>query len=698
MEGPHSWLEIGLPAAQGQGGISTIADRAFCFSGRSGNLVEAGPQGFFYEDTRFLSEFVLSVNGNEPEVVDAGLVDSDEATFQLRSRADEQGEHEEPRLLVERHRYQGPTLHEDITVRNLTSGSTSVVVEVALGSDFAHLLDVRTTGPALERHVDAKRADGAIEFTYAAEGFERSTRISTSEVAQLEDNHLRFLVTLDPGAHWKTCLDIVPVLDGRALRVERTCTRGDHSHEVLDVPTTMANPPRLRSSADALEHLWVQSLADLASLEFRMDGYRAFAAGIPWFVALFGRDSIITAIESMLVGSDAALGTAELLAVLQGRQDNPAISEEPGKIIHEVRFGERGLPRSGGERYYGSVDATPLYCMLLGRLWDWGADSDRLRALLPSMRAALGWIEHRLEIGDGLLTYEGDERLVNHAWKDSADSMVDGSGELLARPIAPLEAQGYAVAALRAGAALEADLGISSRRGSHLALAEELQTRIEDRFWIDQLGTFAMAIGGDGRVGDAVSSNPGHLLWAGAVRPERAAAVAASLVSKELWSGWGVRTMSTKNRAYSPISYHLGSVWPHDTMLAIAGLFRYGHVEHAQQLAGGLLAASSRFSYQLPELFSGFARSEVPYPVGYPTSSVPQAWAAAVPVYLTQHMVGIQPDLGRSEKLTVSPKLPPDVEVALSELRIGQGRLSLRAHGASVQILEVPPDVEVVVR
>ncbi len=483
------------------------------------------------------------------------------------------------------------------------------------------------------------------------------------------------------------------------MGVGRTCSTDHNEHGLMTATTPLADPPRLRSSADALEHLWTQSVADLAALEFSLDGRRAYAAGIPWFVALFGRDSIITAIQTMMLGHGASLETAELLAAYQGPETNPATSEEPGKILHEARFGEHSLEVAGGSRYYGTVDATPLFCILLGELRNWGRDRERLEKLLPALRAAVGWIEHRLEVGDGLLTYEGDAtRLANQGWKDSSESMVDGAGQLLDPPIAVVEVQGYAVAALRAAGRLEAELGVASREVAHLAMADELQQRIDDRFWLDDLGTFAMAIGGDERVADTLSSNPGHLLWAEAVSAERASTLAGTLLGEELWTGWGIRTLSSQNPAFNPISYHRGSVWPHDTMFSIAGLLNYGHTGEAFTLIGGLLAAASHFSYQFPELFSGFGRDDVSYPVSYPTSSAPQAWAAAVPIYLAQVLLGLRPRISDPGVVVVSPRLPEGLELTVEAVPVGDGRLSVRAERGVVQLLEVPKGLDIVVR
>ncbi len=692
---PDSWSQIGrVPVLPGE--VVTIAGRSFCLSGRSGNITELGPQGFFHDDTRFLSQLRLTVNGIDPAVVDAVTVNPGEAIFYSLSRSVEQPEGSEPGLVVRRHRYQGPALHEDVILVNRSGQPTAVAVAVEVQTDFADLLDVRLKGPAPERRVHSAEIDGVLHLSYAADDFARATEISTSEPAHFKGTRLTWRVSLEPGSRWKVCLDVVPVLNGVRVPVVHSCTT--EGVEQPAVPAFVRQAPRLRSSADDLEHLWTQALADLAALEYRIEDRCVFAAGIPWFVALFGRDSIITAIEAMLLGREAGLDTAEVLAALQGAADEPAISEEPGKILHEVRFGERSRPAREGSRYYGTVDATPLFCTLLGELHRWGADPARLTALLPALRAAVAWMERRLERGDGLITYEGDPtRLQNHGWKDSKSSMVDGAGIPLQAPIGLVEVQGYAVAALRAAARLEASLGEGTREQPCLALADELQARIEERFWSEELGTFAMALGREGQVAAVTSSNPGHLLWAGAVAPGRAAAVARSLLSEELWSGWGVRTLSDRNPAYHPISYHRGSVWPHDTMLCLAGLRRYGLIDEALTLAGGLLAAASHFGYQYPEVFSGVGRVEAPAPVRYPTSSAPQAWAAAVPIYLAQELLGIEADLPAG-RVVVAPRLPEDVEVRLEGVAVAGGELSLRATGRRAEVLRSPPDVDVVVR
>jgi glycogen debranching enzyme len=693
-----AWSEIGRVPPRAGREIYTISGRAFCVSGRSGNIAPLGPQGFFNDDTRFLSGFRLLIDGVDPQVVDATSVEPDEAVFFLRTRAAEQDPYDEPGLIIRRHRYQGPSLHEDIIIKNRTGRAAAVIVELEIAVDFADLLDVHLAGPVAKRRVRAHTADGELLFTYSRDGFERETSVFTSEPATIAGERMTLNCVIESGAEWRSCIDIVPIVDGIRLPIERSCRDERRAVPAGGVPRQLGHVPRLRSSADALEHLWEHSLADLAALEIRMGGVRAFAAGIPWYVALFGRDSILTSIEATLLDPDAAFGTALLLAELQGTRTDPSMSEEPGKILHEVRFGERSYPRDTMSRYYGSVDTTPLWCMQLEKMYRWGVDAIRIERLLPNLRAAVEWINRQLEIGEGLLVYEGDAtRLNNQGWKDSHDSMVDAAGTLLERPIAVVEAQGYVVAALRSAARLEHDLGDRSRSGRLRADADALQERIEDMFWRPELGTFDMALGKGGRPANTVSSNAGHLLWAEAVSAEKAAAVAESLCGDDLWSGWGIRTLAESHTSFHPLSYHRGSVWPHDTMLSIAGLISYGFVDEALEIAGGLLAAAAHFSYELPELFSGLSRGEVSQPVAYPTSSSPQAWAAAVPIYLTEQLLGLRPDLPAG-RVVVDPHLPDGVELRLDDLRLGSGALSIRAEGRSVQFFEVPAGLDVVVR
>jgi glycogen debranching enzyme len=693
-----AWSQIGRVPANAGRLIYTIAGRAFCVSGRSGNIAPIGLQGFFNDDTRFLSGFRLRVNGVDPQVVDAMSLDADEAVFFLRTRAPEQAPHDEPGLIIIRHRYQGPTVHEDVIIDNRTGESTAATIELKVGVDFADLFDIHLAGQVTERPIRAHAADGELMFTYRREGFERKTAVSTSEPAQIEGEKLILDCSIAPGEQWRTCVDVVPIVNGARLPIERTCRGGRRRVPAGEKPRQMTQIPKLSSSADALEHLWEHSLADLAALEIRMNGTRAFAAGIPWYVALFGRDSILTSIEATLLDPDAAFGTALLLAEMQGTKDDPSMSEEPGKILHEVRFGERSYPHDRMSRYYGSVDTTPLWCMQLEKMHRWGVEPTRVKELMPNLRAAVGWVRRQLDVGGGLVLYAGDAtRLNNQGWKDSTDSMVDAAGALLEPPIAVVEAQGYAVAALRSAARLENDIGESSRCRSLLAEADELQQRIEDRFWRPELGTFDMALGRDGRPANTVSSNAGHLLWAEAASSEKAAAVAESLCGEDLWSGWGIRTLASNHPAYHPLSYHRGSVWPHDTMMAIAGLIAYRFFEEALEVAGGLLAAAAHFFYELPELFSGISRQELPQPVAYPTSSSPQAWAAAVPIYLTEQLLGLRPDLPAG-RVVVDPHLPEGVRLSLDDLRLGSGTLSIRAEGPSIQVFDVPSGIDVVVR
>ena len=444
-----------------------------------------------------------------------------------------------------------------------------------------------------------------------------------------------------------------------------------------------------------LETLWLRSLRDLRTLEHELLGHRVVAAGIPWFVTLFGRDSLITGLESLMTDPERALGTATVLAALQGKVVDPRLGEEPGKILHEVRHSDPTAGAAGAKCYYETVDATPLFCILVHELYRRGVAQDRVAALYDSVKGAADWIVRRCE-RDGLLFYErGETRLAHHGWKDSSAPVVDVRGQPLQGSIAVVEAQGYAVAALRAAASLDGAFGGGRMAESLRERADELQRVVDAQFWSEDLGTMVMALDADGRRADVPSSNPGHLLWAGAVSKDRAEPVVRSLLSDELWTGWGIRTLGRSNPAYNPMAYHRGAVWPHDTAMAAAGMFRYGFEEEALRVLAALLAAAPQFGYQLPELFCGFDREEIPRPVRYPTSSAPQAWAAGVPIMLVQQLLGLEPELHLG-RIRVAPRLPEDHYLEVTGLPVPGGAVSLRVSGRSVVDVDGPGDIEVI--
>jgi glycogen debranching enzyme len=506
---------------------------------------------------------------------------------------------------------------------------------------------------------------------------------------------------------------------------------------------TAASPPAEAAKAELASDLevettatrWSQSvrsaLADLSALRVHDAdrGLRYVGAGAPWYMALFGRDALLTAWEALIAGPELGLDVLETLARFQGVGHDPVSGEQPGRILHELRTGARGvfgLP--SGRPYYASVDASPLFVMLLGELWRWGADPDRVRGLLPAARAALAWcVEHGDVDGDGYVESVPDQHgLANLGWKDSPDSMMHADGSPAAQPVVLAEVQGYLYAAFEALAALEDAIGdaaedaigdaaedaigdaaeeaigdaaedaIGDAAGAAglRAAAQRLRAAFLRDFWLPERGLVAMALDGAKRPLAVASTNPGHCLWAGLLDGEVGDALARRLTRPDLRTAWGLRTLASSERAYDPLSYHRGSVWPHDSALCAAGLARAGQRAAAAGLLEGLLGAAESFGWRLPELFAGLGEEQVPFPVPYPGGCSPQAWSAAVPLLALRIALGLEPDVPAG-RVRLAPVLADDVELRVRGIRLGDGRLDLRARGGQVDVLGCPAGLRV---
>ncbi|WP_236827901.1 MULTISPECIES: amylo-alpha-1,6-glucosidase [unclassified Blastococcus] len=423
------------------------------------------------------------------------------------------------------------------------------------------------------------------------------------------------------------------------------------------------------------------------------------AAGAPWFMTLFGRDSLLSSYMALPLETSLAQGTLETLAQWQGRRVDPHTEEEPGRILHELRLGPDRDTALGGSRYYGTVDATPLFVLLLAEAWRWGIPEQVVRELLPAADAALEWMDRYGDRdGDGFLEYRRatDRGLVNQGWKDSFDGINDAAGHLGVAPIALCEAQGYAYAARLARAELAEAFGDQDTAQRLRARAAVLRTAFAEKFWLPDQGWFAVALDRDKRPLDALTSNVGHCLWSGIVTDEHAAALIERLADSRMDTGYGLRTLAADMGAYNPMSYHNGSVWPHDTAIAVAGLIRYAHlpgaVELAHRLANGLLDAAAAFGGRLPELFCGFARHRFGQPVPYPTSCSPQAWASAAPLLLVRALLGVELDVP-SRTLTLQPRLPASWgHVVLNGLAVGCTQVRIDAAQDSATVEGLPDE------
>jgi glycogen debranching enzyme len=454
--------------------------------------------------------------------------------------------------------------------------------------------------------------------------------------------------------------------------------------------------PQLRASWESLEHSFEHSVSDLAALRMRGGNggiARLPAAGMPWFMTVFGRDTLITSLQTLLFGPELARGALEVLAELQATEDDPSIDAEPGKIVHEVRNGKAA--KAWFKRYYGTVDATPLYLILLSEVWRWTDDSMLVTRLREPALRALEWIDRYGDRdGDGFVEYEkrGERGLDNQSWKDSGDSQRFADGRTAATPIAPCEVQGYVYDAKRRAAELAREVWRDRPLAERLDKeADRLKKRFDEAFWVDRRGGYyALALDAEKRPVDSMCSNMGHLLWSGIVPSTRVDAIVDALMGDSLWSGWGVRTMSTEDRAYNPLSYHNGTVWPHDNSLIASGLMRYARWPEAHRIVQRMLEAAGHFDFELPEVFAGLPRTQTPFPIAYPTAARPQAWAAGTPVLLLQVLLGLQPDRRRQTLETLAPlELPSWAgSLRLTGVRVFDRSWDVHVEGGSVRVAE----------
>ena len=495
----------------------------------------------------------------------------------------------------------------------------------------------------------------------ADDGFGGQTEVCVSQPGEVYGGRVRWRIRLEPRERWEVTIDVYAT-DGGGTEPARPARRfGDEVARIRDsLSAWHLRVPQLHTSWDPMEHAFGQSVADLAALRMRgADGEGNLpAAGMPWFMAVFGRDTIITCLQTLLFGPELARNALVSLAGLQATEDDPTIDAEPGKIVHEVRQGKAAS--TWFPAYYGTADATPLYLVLLSEVWRWTGDAALVQSLREPALRALEWIDRWGDRdGDGFVEYHrrSPRGLRNQAWKDSEDSQRFHDGRIAEGPIAPVEVQGYVYDAKLRTAELAREIWRDRLLAERLEReAEELRARFDEAFWVDERGGYyALALDGEKRRVDALCSNIGHLLWSGIVLPERVDAVVDALMADGLWSGWGVRTMSTDAAAYNPLSYHNGSVWPHDNSLVAWGLARHERWDEARRIVRAMLGAAEHFDYQLPEVFAGLARAATPFPIAYPTAARPQAWAAGTPVLLLQVLLGLRPDRRRHLLVTEAP-------------------------------------------
>ncbi|MDG4831634.1 glycogen debranching N-terminal domain-containing protein [Solwaraspora sp. WMMD1047] len=688
-------LPSGLPNA-----IGVFDGRAFMYSDGAGDVPPAGMGGLIANDTRLLNRWELLVDGRLSRALRAQATDYYSATFFLTN----QGRRGLPSSTLDLRRIRlvgRDGLRERISLRSYAADPVRVELRLRTGVDFADLLEIRAnrirdrSGMVRRDHA----ADGSrLSFEYRNGGFETRTQVLVDPPAdRIDGDDLVWeLMLRREERHWfdlQVPLELGPmdlpsvrVRPGTPLNVQDPAQQWD------------ADRAHIRCGSPLLERVLNQSAEDLLALRVRtrIGGQEVIlpAAGAPWFLTLFGRDTLITAYQTMGGNPNLARGALTSLARLQGRRCNDFTDEQPGRIPHESREGE--LTRLGElpySPYYGTADATQLWLILLSEYWRWTGDDDLVRRLWDEARAALDWIDRYGDRdGDGYVEYAtaSPHGLGNQCWRDSWDGVQFADGRIPVLPIATCELQGYVfdaktrLAELAAGPM--ADPALAARLRDQ---AERLFERFNRDFWIEERGGYyAIGLDGDKNRIDSLTSNIGHLLWSGIVPPERAPLLGRQLMSSAMFSGWGIRTLSTDDAGYNPIGYHTGTVWPHDTSLIVQGLTQYGLRDEANRLALALLAAADHFDQRLPEVFAGFSRDDGPFPVPYPTPCSPQAWASGAPLQLIGSILGLD---ARDGQLTVLPQVPAELgTIRIDRLQAFGRRWFIEATGADSRVTPLP--------
>lgn len=671
--------------------VAVLEGSTFLVTNGAGDVPSGSVAGLFHEDTRLLSTYVLTVDGQPLRPLSVAQNDHHVASlFVTNAGSPSIGPH---LLSVRRDRRMAHGFREEVQIRSHAHEPLRFVVSLEFAADFADLFEVKDAKIAREGAVGVRVTDAGrlVVVSYANGRFDAMTAVAFDRPARVEGTTASFDVEVPPRGLWGVRIvirwweDPLPALavheDGPLQETEREAERS--------LRRWRDRAPSLRAGWEPLERIYGRSVADVAALRLHLevaDGEcEVPAAGMPWFMALFGRDPLLTSYEMLLVAPQLARGTLVTLGALQGERVEDFRDEQPGKMMHELRFGRlTALGRKPHSPYFGTVDATPLWLILLSELWRLSRDDALVRSLWSNATRALNWIDRYGDLdGDGYVEYatRSPQGLANQGWKDSWNAIQFADGRQAGPPIALCEVQGYVFDAKMRTAELAERVAGDERLAERLRReAGELRERFNDDFWLDERGGFyALALDHAKRPVDSLTSNVGHLLWSGIVPSDRARALADRLCSDELFSGWGVRTMSTAEAGFNPVGYHTGTVWPHDNALVAEGLARYGFRAEAGRIACGILEAAEHLGSRLPEVFAGYARADTEVPVRFPTASSPQAWASAAPIHLLRVMLGVA--VGE-DGIDVDPAVPPSLgRIRWEGVRAGSRRFDVTAAG-----------------
>ena len=626
------------------------------------------PTGLFSYDTRFLSTWALTVDGQRLTTLSVDDLQYFETRFFLVPSTG--SIYVNATMSVIRHRAVGQGFSELLTIMNHDDKAVDVSVRIDAASDFADLFDVKDA-LGKKGKVYSRIEQGRLTLGYERETFKRETTITSSAAASVDERGLSFTVHIEPHDEWSTNLHVETAMlgpDGRPLIPRHADDEHVREDMLGELNKWMGGAPRLECDWEPLRVTYQRSLVDLAALRFAPavtgSTHSLPAAGLPWFMTIFGRDSILTSLQALPFNSDLAATTLRVLANWQGSRSDDFRDEDPGRILHEMRYGELvAFEERPHSPYYGNADATPLFVVLLDEYERWTGNANMVRELEFEARAALNWIDEYGDLmGNGYVSYQRrneETGLENQCWKDSWDSIAYRDGRIPGFPRATCELQGYAYDAKVRGARLARmfwnDPAFADRLEKQAA---DLKRRFNRDFWVRDGKYFALALDAEGGQVDSLTSNIGHLLWSGIVDQSKAKSVVAHLMGPQLFSGWGVRTMAVGDGRYNPIGYHVGTVWPFDNSFIAWGLRRYGFKAEAARIAAGILDASIYFLGRLPEAFGGYPRSETKFPVQYPTACSPQAWSTGAPLLFLRTMLGLEP---AGDQLVVDPVLPDGI-------------------------------------
>jgi glycogen debranching enzyme len=668
---------------------------SFLVTEQDGQITWPTDKGFYFADTRMMSVWRIFANGEDWDLLNASAIAyyASRVFMTNRALASEGGDIPPGTLSLTVGRTLAGGLHEDLDLTNNGQVPVRFNLEIVIRSDFADLFEVKAKHIVRRGRINTTWAPNhrQLHARYENGDFIREVRVRIRDAGSnpvYANGRISFDVRLKPGEHWHACL-LYEVFDGQTRhRPPAACIdRALSSRPAQRLAEWQNRALKLTTSNEEFYRFYHQSVEDVAALRLPIEGtdHMEFvpAAGVPWFVGLFGRDSLIVSLQTALVYPDFARGALDVLGRYQATERDDYRDAQPGKIMHELRQGELAhfklIPHTP---YYGTADATPLYLIVLHNAWRCTGDDKLLKRHLATAERCLQWIDESGDLdGDGFQEYQTRSRdgYENQGWKDAGEAVVYPDGTLVKGPKALCELQGYVYDAWRRMAEIYEHLGEHAKAHALNAKAKALYERFNDVFWDEKSGFYAFCLDGDKQPVLSVASNPGHCLWSGIVPPERAARVVKRLLAPDMDSGWGVRTLSAKHPAYNPHSYQNGSVWPHDNAFLMIGMRRYGFIREAEHLAREISGAASYFArHRMPELYAGLQRDPTSFPVQYRGANVPQAWAAGSCFAILHSLIGFQPD-AQHGKLYIDPQLPAWLnDLSLSQLRVNGDVYDLR--------------------